>query len=78
MNVYVKSNFNLLCGTRCSYLMSNPEVCLTPTPILSCHMLILLSPVLPRPFPTPGSGEAAHVRVVNWQPSGGHPHQVPL
>ena len=41
-------------------------------------MLILLSPVLPRPFPTPSLGGAAHVRVVNWQPSGGHPRQVPL
>ena len=41
-------------------------------------MLILLSPALPRPFPTPGPGGAAHVSVVNWQPSGGHPRQVPL
>ena len=32
MNVYVNSNSYFICGTRCSYLMSNPEVCLTPPP----------------------------------------------
>ena len=59
--------------------MSNSEVCLTPPPPHSQLLsIILLSPVLPRPFPTPGPGGAAHVSVVNWQPSGGHPRQVPL
>ena len=65
------------------FYFSGPGVhisCLTPPPfpVLSCCLLILLSPVLPRPFPTPGPGGAAHVSVVNWQPSGGHPRQVPL
>ena len=49
-----------------------------PPPILSCCLLILFSPALPHPFPTPGRGGEAHVSVVNWQPSGGHPRQVPL
>ena len=55
-----------------------------PPPPLSqpLSVLILLSPALPRLFPTPGLGRAAHVRVVKlaaiwWSFPSGFPYKQP-
>ena len=79
MNVYAISNVKFISVEPGVHILCLTQRCVSPhPPILSCYLLILLSPALPRPFPTPGPGGAAHVSVVNWQPSGVHPHKIPL